>query len=70
VANRKTNNGKSKAPREESTYRHPEADSQLRPDIGMQRPFKERKPPVTYLYNSSLSRELTLRRPEPYALGG
>ena len=46
----KSKNGKSKAPREASTYRHPEADSPLRPDVGTQPQFKKRKPPVTYRY--------------------
>src|SRR5579863_9872589 len=54
----KSNNGKSKAPREASTYRHPEADSPLRPDVGTQPQFKKRKPPITYRYDSSLSPEL------------
>ena len=58
MANRKSKNGKSKAPREASTYRHPEADSPLRPDVGTQPQFKKRKPPVTYRYDSSLSPEL------------
>ena len=58
MANRKSNNGKSKVPREASTYRHPEADSPLRPDVGTQPQFKKRKPPVTYRYDSSLSPEL------------
>jgi adenine-specific DNA-methyltransferase len=47
--------GNSKNPREASTYRHPEADSPLRPDVGTQPQFKERKPPATYRYDSSLS---------------
>ena len=54
----KSKNGKSKAPREASTYRHPEADSPLRPEVGTQPQFKKRKPPVTYCYDSSLSPEL------------
>jgi len=54
----KSENGKSKGPREASTYRHPEADSPLRPDVGTQPQFKKRKPPVTYHYDSSLSPEL------------
>jgi adenine-specific DNA-methyltransferase len=54
----KSKNGKSKAPREASTYRHPEADSPLRPDVGTQPQFKKRKPPATYRYDSSLSPEL------------
>ncbi len=51
----KAKNGKPKGPREASTYRHPEADSPLRPDVGTQAQFKKRKPPVTYRYDSSLS---------------
>jgi adenine-specific DNA-methyltransferase len=54
VANRKSNS-KSKSPREASTYRHPEAESPLRPEVGTQAQFKKRKPPVTYRYDSSLS---------------
>ena len=54
----KSKNGKPKAPREASTYRHPEADSPLRPEVGTQPQFKKRKPPVTYRYDSSLSPEL------------
>lgn len=54
VANRKSNN-KAKSPREASTYRHPEAESPLRPEVGTQAQFKKRKPPVTYRYDSSLS---------------
>jgi hypothetical protein len=54
VANRKSN-GKSKSPHDASTYRHPEADSPLRPEVGTQAQFKKRKPPVTYRYDSSLS---------------
>ena len=37
------------------SYRHPEADSPLRPEIGTQPKFKKKKPPVTYRYDSSLS---------------
>ena len=37
------------------SYRHPEADSPLRPEIGTQPKFKTKKPPVTYRYDSSLS---------------
>ena len=36
-------------------YRHPEAESPLRPDVGTQSQFKKKKPPVTYRYDSSLS---------------
>ncbi len=37
------------------SYRHPEDDSPLRPEIGTQPKFKKKKPPVTYRYDSSLS---------------
>jgi adenine-specific DNA-methyltransferase len=45
---------KSKETKAES-YRHPEAESPLRPDAGTQAQFKKRKPPITYQYDSSLS---------------
>jgi adenine-specific DNA-methyltransferase len=37
------------------SYRHPEADSPLRPEAGTQAQFKKKKPPATYRYDSSLS---------------
>ena len=37
------------------TYRHKEADSPLRPEVGTQARFKKKKPPQTYRYDSSLS---------------
>ena len=52
MANRKSSG---KKPREASTYRHPEAESPLRPEVGTQAQFKKRKPPATYRYDSSLS---------------
>jgi adenine-specific DNA-methyltransferase len=58
VAKRKANNNKSKQQREAATYRHPEAESPLRPEVGTQAQFKKRKPPVTYRYDSSLSPSL------------
>lgn len=36
-------------------YRHPTADSPMRPEVGTQPQFKKRKPPKTYRYDSSLS---------------
>ena len=36
-------------------YKHPEAKSLMRPDVGTQAQFKKKKPPKTYLYDSSLS---------------
>jgi len=43
--------------KEAETYRHPESDSPLRPDVGTQAQFpkKKRKPPKQYKYDSSLS---------------
>jgi adenine-specific DNA-methyltransferase len=40
---------------EAQVYRHPEAESPLRPDVGTQPQFRKKKPPVTYRYDSSLS---------------
>lgn len=37
------------------TYRHPDADSPMRPDVGTQPQFKKTKAPKTYRYDSSLS---------------
>jgi adenine-specific DNA-methyltransferase len=44
----------SNGPKTES-YRHTQAESLLRPDVGTQTQFKKKKPPVTYRYDSSLS---------------
>jgi adenine-specific DNA-methyltransferase len=38
-----------------SSYRHPESELTLRPDIGTQDQFKKKKPPVSYQFDSSLS---------------
>lgn len=40
---------------EAKAYRHSEADSPLRPDVGTQAQFRKKKPPATYRYDSSLS---------------
>jgi len=40
---------------EAGTYRHPEAESPMRPEVGTQPHFKKMKPPQTYRYDSSLS---------------
>ena len=37
------------------SYRHAEADSPLRPDVGTQEQFRKKKSPKTYRYDSSLS---------------
>lgn len=36
-------------------YRHPSAESPLRPEVGTQSQFRKKKPPVKYRYDSSLS---------------
>ena len=36
-------------------YKHPEAKSLMRPDVGTQAQFKKKKPPKSYRYDSSLS---------------
>jgi adenine-specific DNA-methyltransferase len=46
--------GPAKSPHAE-TYKHPEAKSLMRPDVGTQAQFKKKKPPKTYRYDSSLS---------------
>jgi len=45
-----------KAPkRSAEVYRHPEAESPTRPEVGTQAQFQKKKPPATYRYESSLS---------------
>ena len=41
--------------RQAENYRHPEAKSLVRPEIGTQAQFKKKKEPKTYRYDSSLS---------------
>ena len=36
-------------------YKHPEAKSLMRPEVGTQAQFKKKKPPKTYRYDLSLS---------------
>jgi len=36
-------------------YKHPEADSPMRPEVGTQAQFRKKLPPKTYKYDSSLS---------------
>jgi adenine-specific DNA-methyltransferase len=55
VARRGRRNNVATALQEAEAYRHPEAESPLRPDVGTQPQFKKKKPPVTYRYDSSLS---------------
>jgi hypothetical protein len=40
---------------EPQSYTHPEATAALRPDVGVQKQFRKKKPPRTYRYDSSLS---------------
>jgi adenine-specific DNA-methyltransferase len=42
-------------PEQAESYKHPESESPMRPDVGTQPQFKKKKPPVTYRYDSSLS---------------
>ena len=45
---------KTRNPPRTETYRHPTAESLLRPDVGTQAQFRKRKPHATYRYDSSL----------------
>ncbi len=49
---------KSSASGRTETYKHPEFDMALRPEVGTQPQFRKRKPPATYRYDSSLSPSL------------
>jgi len=42
-------------PQRAESYKHPTAESLLRPDVGTQAQFRKKKAPVTYRYDSSLS---------------
>ena len=63
AAKKKTTNKTSEVSRKGGTaqkgltepYRHPTAESLMRPEVGTQAQFKKKKPPVTYRYDSSLS---------------
>ena len=63
ASKKKTNNKKSQVGRKGGTaqkgltepYRHPTAESLMRPEVGTQAQFRKKKPPVTYRYDSSLS---------------
>jgi adenine-specific DNA-methyltransferase len=54
MARGRRKSGVPKVPKAE-TYRHPEAEAPLRPEVGTQAQFKKKKPPRTYRYDSSLS---------------
>lgn len=45
-------------PKAAESYRHREAKTLLRPDVGTQSQFKKKRPPATYRYDSSLSPSL------------
>jgi adenine-specific DNA-methyltransferase len=49
---RSSSSAKAKA---EADYRHPAAETPLRPEVGTQSQFRKRKLPATYRYDSSLS---------------
>ena len=55
------------APKKAQTapYKHPEAKSLMRPEVGTQAQFKKKKPPQTYRYDSSLSPTLDWDAKEP-----
>ncbi len=42
-------------PRPAETYRHPESESLMRPEVGTQAQFKKKLPPKKYRYDDSLS---------------
>jgi adenine-specific DNA-methyltransferase len=42
-------------PADARSYKHPESESPMRPDVGTSGQFKKHKPPKTYRYDSSLS---------------
>jgi adenine-specific DNA-methyltransferase len=46
---------RTKTPQRAETYKHPEADSAMRPEVGTQSHFRKKKPPAEYRYDSSLS---------------
>jgi very-short-patch-repair endonuclease/DNA modification methylase len=58
MAKSKKRTPRSATPPKTEVYRHPEATSPLRPEVGTQSQFKKKKPPKTYRYDSSLAPEL------------
>src|SRR4030042_3490782 len=66
ASKKKRNNKKSQAGTKGGTaqksltepYRHPTAESLMRPEVGTQAQFRKKKPHVTYRYDSSLSSAL------------
>jgi len=55
MAARRKKSNTNKKPRQAHPYRHPEAESPMRPEVGTQAQFKKKLPPKTYRYDSSLS---------------
>lgn len=43
------------SPKPAKNYKHPEAESPMRPEIGTQAQFKKKLPPKKYRYDDSLS---------------
>lgn len=54
-----------KTQQQTAPYKHPEATSLLRPEVGTQAQFKKKKPPKTYRYDSSLSPALDWEAKNP-----
>jgi adenine-specific DNA-methyltransferase len=52
---KKSNKAVAGTTKREADYRHPEAETPLRPDVGTQAQFRKKKPPATYRYDSSLA---------------
>ncbi len=50
---------KTATPPRAENYRHPSADSLLRPEVGTQAQFRKKKPSFTYRYDSSLDPQLS-----------
>lgn len=58
MGKKKASRTASAGPLPASEYRHSEASSPLRPDVGAQSQFRKKKEPATYRYDSSLSPSL------------
>ena len=60
-----TKKSKTASKAQTAPYKHPEAESPMRPEVGTQAQFKKKKPPKTYRYDSSLSPALEWDGTEP-----
>jgi hypothetical protein len=75
VATRRRRSREATSLLETEAYRHPKADSPLRPDVGTQPPFRKKKLLVTYRYDWSLSLALewdgqsSVREPGKWLIG-